>query len=131
MMASKRTFLPGALLALALGGCFFQNDEPSFAGLDYANVSLAPDTAELQPHHVTLAVGTAVKADISALDSDGKSTRNFELTSLDPKVIDVEPGPTAGSWVFVGVGVGKTTIRVWGDVPAGSVSADVVEQSEN
>jgi hypothetical protein len=129
MMTTHFRFALLAAGCMFASGCIFQHDEPSFGHLDIADVSYAPAKADLEPNHVTVAEGIAVKAHVSAVDSQGTVYEPLHLTSMDPQIVAVDPGPTAGSWVFSGVAVGKTSIRVSGGGPLGSVGVEVVPQS--
>ena len=59
-------------------------------------------------------LGTAVALRAVAMDDDERlvSQPRIELTSCDPSILGVDPGPEENSFVFSGASAGETCIRV-------------------
>ena len=118
-----------ALSALLLGtGC--GEDPIRFNRLLFEDVSYAQDVAEVETRSITLSEGTAIRARVTAIDSEGKRMAPLELDSRDRSIMTVDPGVAPDTFVFVGAGVGSTRIDiVIGGRTRGEVAAEVVPQS--
>jgi hypothetical protein len=89
------------------------DDRPSFEHLFYRDVSDAPGDVNLRPREIQLEAGIAVKARVSAMDSEGQAMELLSLESSDPSVFDVELGPELGEFVFFGVSAGAAELDVF------------------
>lgn len=95
-------------LPLLLAAC----SGPSFDHIDFSDVSIPPDFSAVDTSAITLAMGMAVRVNVTAWNDDDEEMEDVSLLSDDESVVGVSKGPSERDFVITGVSVGAASVRV-------------------